>query len=177
MTSETGRVPDSHEMANRLAILDVLARHCRGVDRANEAILKSCYWPDAAVAYGAFNGNAHQFCTMLPAAIRAYARTQHSISNTVFDFADDLALVETYVTAYHYRAVEGGPDTEMTYLGRYLDRLQKRGDVWKILHRQVVMDWNQNSIASAIFEGPPFDGLARGARHPDDPIDRMLAQP
>ena len=175
MTSETGRVPGSQEVSDRLAILDVLAKHCRGVDRANESILKSCYWPDAEVAYGGFNGNAHQFCAMLPAAIRAYARTQHSISNTAFEFLGDVALVETYVTAYHYRAVEGGTDTEMTYLGRYLDRLQKRGDVWKILHRQVVMDWNQNAAATAILEGPPFDGLARGARHPDDPLDRMLA--
>jgi hypothetical protein len=175
MTSETGRVPASSEVADRLAILDVLAKHCRGVDRANETVLKSCYWPDAEVAYGGFNGNAHQFCAMLPTAIRAYARTQHSISNTAFEFVGDVALVETYVTAYHYRAVDGGPDVEMTYLGRYLDRLQKRDDVWKILHRQVVMDWNQNTTATAILEGPPFDGLARGERHPDDPLDRMLA--
>jgi hypothetical protein len=175
VTTETGRVPGPTEVADRLAILEVLAVHSRGVDRADAAVLKSAYWPDAEVAYGAFNGNAHAFCDLLPGAIRAYARTQHTISNTAIEFRGAIALVETYVTAYHYRAVEDGPDVEMTYLGRYLDRMQRRGDVWKILNRQVVMDWNQNTTATAVLHGPPFDGLARGARHPDDPLDRFLA--
>ena len=90
------------------------------------------------------------------------------------DLRDGEARVETYVTAYHYLAAEEG-DSEMTYLGRYLDRMQKRGDVWRILHRRVVMDWNQNASASAILQGPPFDGLARGARHPADPLYAHLA--
>jgi ketosteroid isomerase-like protein len=175
MNRETGQVPDAAEVADRLAIMEVLAKHSRGVDRADAAVLQTAYWPDATVAYGGFNGNAHEFCEMLPGAIRAYARTQHTLSNTCIEFRGDRALVETYVTAYHYRAVEDGPDTEMTYLGRYLDTMEKRGNVWKILHRQVVMDWNQNAAATAVLEGPPFDGLARGERHPDDPLNRLLA--
>lgn len=174
MASETGRVPGVEEVADRLAIQEVLAKHCRGVDRADAAVLKSAYWPDATVAYGRFNGNAHEFCEMLPGAIRAWARTQHTISNTCVEHRGDRALVETYVTAYHYRSVEGGADSEMTYLGRYLDTMHKRDGVWKILHRQVVMDWNQNAEATAVLNGPPFDGLARGSRHPDDPLDRLL---
>ena len=171
---ETGRVANLAEVADRLAIQEVLAQHSRGVDRADEAILKSAYWPDAEVAYGGFNGPAHEFCAMLPGAIKRYAATQHCITNICIDLRGDEARVETYVTAYHYLAAEEG-DTEMTYLGRYLDRMQKRGDVWKILHRQVVMDWNQNAPASALLEGPPFDGLARGARRPTDPLYAHLA--
>ena len=66
------------------------------------------------------------------------------------------------------------PDTR-DRLDRYLDRMRKRGDVWRILHRRVVMDWNQNAAASAVLSGPPFDGLARGARHPQDPLYAHLA--
>ncbi len=174
MGTETGQVPGPAEVADRLAIMEVLATHSRGVDRADAKVLKTAYWPDATVAYGGFNGNAHEFCERLPGAIKAWARTQHSITNTLIELRDERALVETYVTAYHYRAVSDGPDTEMIYLGRYLDTMQKRGDVWKILHRQVVMDWNQNTEATAVLEGPPFDGLARGERHPDDPLDQLL---
>lgn len=175
MDRETGRVPSPREVADRLAIMEVLAMHSRGVDRADGDVLKTAYWPDATVAYGGFNGGAHEFCEMLPGAIRAYARTQHTITNTCIELRGDRALVETYVTAYHYRAAQGGPDTEMTYLGRYLDTMQRRDDVWKILHRQVVMDWNQNAETTAVLEGPPFDGLARGERHPDDPLYRLLS--
>ena len=174
---ETGQVPNLAEVADRLAIQDVLAQHSRGVDRACEATLKSAYWPDAEVAYGGFNGPAHQFCETLPAGIKRYAATQHSITNTAIDLRGDEARVETYVTAYHYLAAEAeeGGDAEMTYIGRYLDRMEKRGDVWKIAHRRVVMDWNRNAAATAILEGPPFDGLARGKRHPDDPLYDHLA--
>ncbi|MEQ8859094.1 MAG: nuclear transport factor 2 family protein [Pseudomonadales bacterium] len=175
--AETGRVPDTAEVADRLAIQEVLAVHSRGVDRADERTLKSAYWPDATVAYGGFNGNAHEFCAMLPAAISSYARTQHVLSNTCIEFRDDRALVETYVTAYHYQAVADGVDREMTYLGRYLDVMERRDGVWRIQHRQVVMDWNQNVAATAVLEGPPFDGLARGARAPDDPVYALLATP
>lgn len=175
MTLGTGQV-QANRIADQLAIQNVLAMHSRGVDRADEIILKSAYWNDAEVQYGGFNGNAHEFCEALPVGIRRFAHTQHSISNVAIDFVSDTeARVETYVTAYHYLAVEDGPDTEMTYLGRYLDRMEKRGDTWKILHRKVVMDWNQNSRASAIWEGPPFDGLARGNRAPLDPLYEFLS--
>ena len=175
MTHETGRIPDLAEVAHRLAIFDVLAQHSRGVDRADEAILKSAYWPDATVAYGGFNGNAHEFCAMLPTAIRRFERTHHAITNIAIAIDGHDARVETYVTANHYNKAETGSDTEMAFFGRYLDRMQCRGQAWKILHRRVVMDWNQNVNATAILQGPPFAGLARGDRQPDDPLYSHLA--
>lgn len=176
MSSDTGKV-QQHRVADQLAIQQVLCMHSRGVDRADEATLKSAYWPDAEVEYGGFHGLAHEFCEGLPVGIKRFKATQHTISNVAIEFVSDSdARVETYVTADHYLAVDDGPDTEMTYLGRYLDRMEKRGDTWKILHRQVVMDWNQNSEASAIWEGRPFDGLARGDRAPDDPLYGLLNQ-
>ncbi|MEM1434821.1 MAG: nuclear transport factor 2 family protein [Pseudomonadota bacterium] len=175
---EPGTVPSLTELANRSAIAEILARHSRGVDRAVEADLKACYWPDSTVAYGAFNGNAHEFCAMLPQAIRGFARTQHVVSNTLVELADDglRAAVESCVTAYHYRAIDAADDQEMIFIGRYLDRFERRGDVWKIRHRQVLMDWNINQNASAIHSGPPFEGLAVGARAPDDPLYAMLGE-
>jgi len=174
MTSETGRVPSAAEVADQLAIRDVLAKHSRGVDRADEAILKSAYWPDAQVEYGGFNGLAHEFCEILPAGIKRYARTQHHIGNVAIEFDGDDAVVETYVTAYHYLEVDGDQGTEMTYFGRYLDRMQKRDNVWKITLRKVIMSWNQNADTTAEWEGPTFSGLGRGARAPDDPLYAML---
>lgn len=181
----TGRLPEPSELADRLAIQDVLAVHCRGVDRADEAALKSAYWDDAQVAYGGFEGSAHEFCEILPASIVRFSHTRHSISNVLIRFAEpelegavsvvNSAAVETYVTAYHYLANDSGADQEMTFLGRYLDRFERRGDHWKIAHRRVLMDWNQNADSSAVWEGPPFDGLARGARAPNDPVYPLFA--
>ena len=170
--SETGAIPSVEVIANRLAIHDVLTKHSRGVDRADASLLKSAYWPDAEVAYGGFNGPAHQFCEALPTGIKKYAATQHRVTNISIDFNGDDAVVESYVTAYHYSANDTA-DTEMTYIGRYIDHLQRREDIWKIQFRRVVMDWNQNAEATAILSGPPFEGLARGARAPEDPLYDM----
>jgi hypothetical protein len=174
--TETGQIPDADTIANRLAIQDVLNKHSRGVDRADGDLLKTAYWPDAEVAYGAYNGPAHPCCESLPQGIKKYAATQHRVANVIIDLHDADAVVESYVTAYHYAAVPDGDDTEMTYIGRYIDHMQRRGSVWKILFRRVVMDWNQNAQATAILEGPPFAGLARGARAPEDPLYAMQKQ-
>ncbi len=165
----TGAVPNLDELADRLAIYDVLVQHSRGVDRADSDILKSAYWPEAMVNYGGFNGVAHEFCEMLPGSIKRYRATQHSITNVRFEIDGASARTETYVTAYHYLADAAEGDSEMTYLGRYLDTLERRDGCWKIIHRKIVMDWNQNADASAVWTGPPFDGIALGDRNPDDP--------
>jgi len=180
-----GKLPDLAELADRLAIQEVLAVHCRGVDRADARILKSAYWADAEVAYGGFEGAAHEFCELLPKSLQRFARTHHAISNTLIAFLSDgatregrEAVVETYVTAQHYLAAEESsqatPDSEMTFFGRYFDRFQLRDSSWKIRHRRVLMDWNQNTEASALWVGPPFDGLTRGGRFPDDPLYAVL---
>ena len=66
MMREPGKVPTPEEVADRLAIIEVIHLYCRGLDRANADILKSTCWPDAEVDYGFFQGNAHGFLEGLP---------------------------------------------------------------------------------------------------------------
>lgn len=173
--SETGQVPGVEEMADRLAIMDVINKYARGVDRASAEIMKSACWPDAEVDYGGYKGPAHPFCDSLEQAIKRYANTQHQVSNVSIDIDGHDAIVETYVTAHHYLAAEDGQDTEMTYIGRYLDQMQKRDNVWKIRFRKVVMTWHQNLVASTDEEANPgLKELARASRHPEDPLFEFL---
>lgn len=172
--TETGQVPNAAEVADRFAIMDVLNMHSRGVDRASAEILKSAYWPNAKVDYGAFKGNAHQWCEGLPAGIRHYAGTQHKISNIAIEFKGDEAKVETYVTAYHYLAVLNGDDTEMTYIGRYFDDMEKRDNVWKIKFRKICMDWHQNALVTHDDDNPGLNQITRGGRQPEDPLFSFL---
>lgn len=172
--TETGKVPTLEEVADRLAIMDVLNMHSRGVDRADAEILKSAYWPDADVDYGAYKGPAHPWCEGLPQAIEHYAGTQHKISNIAIEFDGSEARVETYVTAYHYRAEPDGDDTEMTYIGRYFDHLEKREDIWKIKFRKICMDWHQNALATHDDDNPGLNQITRGARAPEDPLFAFL---
>ena len=78
--SETGKVPTSAEMADRLAIQEVIHAWSRGLDRADAELLKSVAWPDSEVDYGGYKGPTHPFCDLLPDALKNYVNTQHQVS-------------------------------------------------------------------------------------------------
>ena len=149
MMNNIGKTLSMEELADKLAITEIIHAYSRGVDRADSEILKSTCWEDAEVDYGGYQGLAHSFCESLPNAIKNYKNTQHQVSNTLI-FLDDPnnASVESYVTAHHLR-----PDnTEMTYIGRYLDKMEKRRGFWKIKFRKIVMTWHQDFPTTEDYE-------------------------
>lgn len=172
MANNFGKVPGNGQLADESAIKQILALHCRAVDRIDETALKYCYWPEAMVSYGPEPVEAHGFAASLVSALLQYAGTHHVISNVLIEFDDparrSTARVETYLTAYHFLADENDGDSEMTYLGRYLDRFEKREDDWKILERIPVMSWSQNVPASHDDTHAALSALARADRHPND---------
>ncbi len=169
-----GKIPSPRELADRSAIEEVIFKHCRGLDRVETDTLKGCYWSEATVDYGFFKGAGHEFCELISQGIVRHRATHHQVSNTVAEIQDTNAVVETYLTAYHHRP-DGG-ETEMTYFGRYIDHFQRRGDVWKIQFRHVVMDWNQNLRTTDDMDTGSLSALARSGRMPDDPLYRLKNQ-
>ena len=164
----TGHVPSTEELANRSAIQETIFSHCRGLDRADEALLKSCYWEDATVDYGFFKGDAHAFCELIIPAIQRYRATHHQVSNLLVARKGSNAVVETYLTAYHHQPDDA--KREMSYFGRYVDHFQRRGGCWKIFFRQVVADWNQNWASTDDLDSGTLSALSKSARMPEDPI-------
>lgn len=176
MSDTFGTVRDQARLADEHAIREIIHLHCRGVDRADETALKLCYWPEATVSYGAEPAPAHPFCEGLVPAIKAFAQTHHVVSNFMVDFPDEsspsAATAETYLVAFHYLQDPQGQDSEMTYLGRYLDRFEKRGDQWKIIQRTPVMSWSQNAATTHDDQHPALAALTRAGRFPEDPVYR-----
>ena len=174
MAQTVGTVRDPARLADEHAIGEIIHMHCRGVDRADEEALKQCYWPEATVSYGAEPAPAHPFCEGLVPAIKAFAQTHHLVSNILVTFPDGgepaSATAESYLVAFHYLKDPQGQDSEMTYLGRYLDRFEKRGDQWKIIQRVPVMSWSQNAATSHDDQHPALAALTRAGRYPDDPV-------
>jgi hypothetical protein len=172
MTDHIGIPPSSDEIADRLAIQDVLNLHCRGLDRLDSTAIQSTYWPNAEVDYGSFKGSAHQFAELVVGALgEAYALTRHSLSNTLIAFSGTTARSETSVNAGHLLQ---GAEEEMLFYGRYLDTLEKRAGRWKILHRQVVIDWVKRLSVQDERDSEAFAALARGAHQDSDPLYPFL---
>ena len=109
------------DVADRLAILDLLARYTRGVDRCDLVVLSAVWAPDAVVDYGAGATDAAAWAEGLVAALQThFLRTQHMLGQSIIDLDGDTARAETYCRAYHEQDGDQGP-TEMIVGGRYLD--------------------------------------------------------
>lgn len=172
MNREIGETPSLEEIADRVAIEEVIHAHSRGIDRCDRACIESAYWPEAEVAYGAFDGPAHDFAAMVVQVLRGgYELTQHCVGNVLIELGGDRAKSETYVSAFH---LHNGATEEMFFSGRYLDRHEKRGDAWKIIHRTVVMDWSRQWQVVDERANPLFAGFAKGARLDADPLHAFL---
>lgn len=161
-------------LASRHAILNVLANHSRGVDRADANLLGSAYHPDATVDYGFFAGPAQSFVEILAGAQKTSAPTLHRTANSEIRIAGDRAASESYVVAY----VEAA-ETQRFVFGRYLDRFERREGMWRLSHRQYVMDGNTNRPTTAARGDPPVAHdhfVPEGAKGASDPGRALLAQ-
>lgn len=158
------------EIGDRLAIQQVLTRYARGIDRCDVDALKSVWWPGATADYGDGAVDALAWSDGVVTALSAMLRTQHFLGNMLIDLDGDRAQAETYCRAYH--EVES-PDgrAEMEVGGRYLDRLERRDDEWRIAERRYVHDWNRNQPSTAQWTDGLYTGLKRvGGRRPDDAL-------
>lgn len=151
---------------SRLAIHDLVMTYCRGVDRADAELLASIFWEDSVVVSGVVNGSGADFArgvTDYCAANLDYCF--HSVANEWIEVKGNHGVGEHYVLA-HLSA--GGQDV-MTG-GRYLDRYERRGGVWKIASRTFVADWNTAHPASMALDGMYEPLKTRGAFGQADPV-------
>lgn len=172
MTDQTGSIPSPEQVADRLAIQDVLHLHSRGLDRLDQTAIQCAYWPEAEVDYGSYKGSAHVFAELVVGALGGqYELTRHSLSNTMITFSGNIARCESSVHAGHLLL---GAEEELLFYGRYLDQLEKRGKYWKILHRQVVVEWSKRLAVQDERNSEAFAELAKGAHMDNDPLYSFL---
>ena len=152
------------------AIRDCLYRYCRGIDRADEAALRSAYWPDGTDTHGPYKGSATGFIDWAMKVLPHAERNIHQIHNVLIELKADGAAVESYFSAFQRQPDQTGKMHELSMKGRYIDWFVERDGEWRILNRIVVFDW--------VTEAPPPDGSEAdrfgaltpiGANYPDDP--------
>lgn len=161
--------PEPNALADALAsaeIHDLCMAYARGVDRADEALLRSVFSDDAVVVSGVVNGSGATFAREICAFVRAELEVSfHSVANTWIEVHGEEALGEHYVIAH---AVRGGQD--LTTGGRYLDRYVRRGGKWLIRNRTFVADWNTSHKSSLQRDGF-YEALRTwGCFGPADPV-------
>lgn len=160
---------DMTEIADQLAINQVLARYCRGIDRCDADELAAVFTADAWLDYGSGAAPIAETIASLMQGLGAMRLTQHNIGNTICQVQGPRAKAETNCVALH---ILSGPEGEIELVvgGRYLDTLVKQDSVWRIAERLYIMDWNRTQPATMQTTGGLFDGLQRrGSRGAEDP--------
>jgi SnoaL-like domain len=169
-TKQIERVQDS---LDRDDIRNLLALYPRAIDRCDENLLRTIYWPDAADNHGSFSGTLEEFIAWSFPQLRALDQTHHHTGNPTIAINGDQARSESYYIAYHQ---VGRHSTDRDYMigGRYIDRLEKRAGEWRILARIATFDYN------ATCQGQPWANYgfstpeSIGARKPDDAVYRQM---
>jgi hypothetical protein len=114
----------------------LLIRYCRGVDRCDEELIRSCYHPDAVDDHGTFKGAGWDFAAYVTKAHRGQPLKQHALSNVSLEIRGDMAWGESYAEMRTTTAAG-----ELVYgFGRYIDRFERRGGEWKIADRRVTLE-------------------------------------
>ncbi|QIG80807.1 nuclear transport factor 2 family protein [Stakelama tenebrarum] len=143
----------------REMIRDCVARVARGEDRRDRDLLKTAYWPGAAMDYGIFAGDLDAYLDWIVPGSPAVLLTQHFIGQTLIAVEGDTAKAESHVIAYH-RVDYGSEHRDLAMGGRYLDSFEKRDGQWRIAARTMLYDWSQDIGQAADFSeglmGAPF---------------------
>ena len=150
-------------------ITERLNDYCRAMDRIDDELGYSVFHPDATADYGAiFSGTGHGFIDWVHQAHAAMMATNHKISNISIRVDGDSAASETYVTMHGLTKGEGDGLVQMSSIGRYLDRWEKRAGAWRIAQRRYV-----NTMDEARPVGPLMYPT-EGARDRSDPSYELL---
>lgn len=135
---EPSDATDLRDIKARQDIYDCLMRYCRGIDRFDREVALSAYHDDAVDDHGGFVGPASAFIDWAFNLHATYQRrTQHMITNVVYDIDGDEAHVESY---YIFRCLNPKPPYYNTCSGRYLDRFERRNGRWAIALRVCLVD-------------------------------------
>jgi hypothetical protein len=135
---EPGRLAWDHAQVTQLVY-----RYAQGIDRRDWDQVRSCF-ADDAVAHGSrTSAPIDEYLAVLRPGVEYFPTTMHFMGNQIVELDGDTAHVETYATAYHWKAEPAGDEhPENLVVGvRYHDTLARRGDGWTITGRQVSPDW------------------------------------
>jgi hypothetical protein len=163
--------PEVQELLDKQAIYEVVCRYCRGIDRLDLDLVRTCYHPEARDHHPGYEGDLDGYFEMLATGLPRLLGTMHTIANHLIELDGDLALSETYVNAYHWGEPFDDPDKNFSTGSRYVDHMEKRDGVWRIKERWCVRNWVRVEVNSGEIQLPNDDNKWPAAhRGPEDVI-------
>lgn len=182
--------PDAlEELMAKQQIRDAMARYARGIDRRDEALVRSVYHEDSMDSHG-FGMDAPGWG--VAAMVRRdgngfpdeWTSTTHLLGQHYIEVDGDTASSEVYFESTARLRDPDGTEWRLINSGRYLDQWVRRDDVFRIIRRTVVYDGEVHTEqVGTNWPGPDHDvpkvawggqeipsaGTVWGTGGPDDP--------
>ena len=134
---------NAQNIADRMAISDVIHRYCRAMDRIDVELGHSVWHADGKADYGAiYRGGGRGFVDWMCGVHRSMLALSHRVTNLLITLDGDRAGSESCVIAT-LRRMDGNRLLQTTAWGRYLDRWSRREGRWAIDHRTYVHDFDE----------------------------------
>ena len=134
---------------SRQAIMELLYAYARANDRADEALMRSLFWPESTHKHGKFEGKSSDFVGFAFKIVSGLKYACHHISNVSIEVRGDRAFSECYYFAQHRRdRKDGTGEEDQFFQGRYLDDLERRNGEWKIIRRRGLSDYTSPAFPS-----------------------------
>ena len=144
----------SEELWAREQIRDRLNLYCKGIDRRDFELVRSCFADDHVHDHGGLTGSADDFVAAASGLLTKIPATHHSVTNVHITFSDNGKCATTQANFVAYHLIEagheeglpvptGGKATDWIVAGRYLDEMELRDGQWLIVKRLGVHDWER----------------------------------
>jgi hypothetical protein len=154
-------------LLDEAAIKKLHIRYCRGIDRMDWDLVRSCYHPDAIDDHGDYVGGIDGFIEYCKAGTPNFESTTHFTGNQLVEVDGDTAWAEHHAIAYHRVAAKSDePAKDLITVGRYVDQLERRHGERRLTSRVVIVDLDRVDPVTGSWVNPD---LFRGRRDKTDP--------
>lgn len=146
-------------------IYDVLMRYTRGVDRLNPELIASVYHDDCVDHHGASNLLGKDYAYRVVERLRRNVDGHtHRIAQVNYAFDGDVCWTEACLHSHHLH--HDWHDRIDEFVGRYVDRFERRDGTWKIGERWVANDFSRSMQVVSPYAHE--DTFLRGTRDRTD---------
>lgn len=126
------------QVADRIALMDVMLRYAKGVDERDMALYRSVFADDVQIVGFARNDiqGAAAWLAFVEQALAQYGATQHMLGPQLATVSGDNAHCRTDVQALHY--MKDKPNTTLTLWATYESDMKRVNGEWKISRHRLV---------------------------------------
>lgn len=162
------------EMLDHHEIRKVLALYCHACDRADAGLMGGVYTDEGSFDdHGIVKGAGPDYAREITAIIESTTQVMsHTLGQSLIQVDGDEAKAETFFLAFMTATGGDGAPRLSQLAGRFVDRLERGSQGWRIKHRVALHDL---SITHRIEEDfLALNQLTRGSRGRDDPGVALL---